>query len=350
MKKFLILNINDPGWSEIISSSYEYDFYHTQSYSALEYPNELILLVAFEGEDFIALPLIIRKIARTVFYDCTSVYGYCGPVSNKPFEFLSGDHIRYFQDELLKYFKARHVVSVFSRLHPLINNQSGIFENFGIIREINSTVAIDLQMPEEQQLKNYRESHRRNIKKSLKEGYSVSEASTQEEIESFVEIYLESMKRLNTDSSYLFGKSYFNKLLNNSEFDTRLLLAKKNDVITGGGVFTITNKIMQYHLGAVGNYFIEDSPLKIVIDQARRIGNELKLDYLHLGGGFSGKSNDSLFYFKSGFSDIRLTFSSWQMIIDEDKYSYLADLFNVNTQEVNGYFPAYRVRKTISVN
>jgi hypothetical protein len=44
--------------------------------------------------------------------------------------------------------------------------------------------------------------------------------------------------------------------------------------------------------------------------------NEIRL--FHLGGGFGGSDEDSLFYFKSGFSDYRCEYKIWQMIVDPE--------------------------------
>jgi hypothetical protein len=343
MKKIEVLGINDRRWIEIVSASNMYDFYHTAAYSMIATSDETVLFVAFWGNDFIALPLVIRSIEGTTYYDITSVYGYCGPISNLKIELLTDDHIYYFQEELWHFFSRKQVISAFVRLHPLLN-QARLFENFGLIKEINKTVAIDLNLSEEQQLKNYRESHSRRIRKLIKTGYSVVEATTEEEIDCFINIYVDSMKRFNTNKYYFFSKYYFHQLLENSEFNSKLLLAKKNNTITAGGIFTFTNRIMQYHLGATKSEYSSESPMKIIIDQARRMGNNLKMEFLHLGGGFGGKSDDSLYYFKSGFSDTRFQYSTWQLIIDKDVYSKLANKFNIELSSQNDFFPIYRTK------
>jgi hypothetical protein len=46
----------------------------------------VLLLAFFFNDDFIALPLIVTAIPNTSFVDCTSVYGYCGPISSLNFE------------------------------------------------------------------------------------------------------------------------------------------------------------------------------------------------------------------------------------------------------------------------
>lgn len=341
IKRFNVLGISDPAWRKIISRTFQHDFYHTWSYSCLVKQDEPVLCVAFKGDDFIAVPLIARKIKGTDFYDCTSVYGYCGPVSNLPFESLSPDHIKYFQTELLKFFKSRQFISVFIRLNPFLD-QAVVFRDFGEIREINKTVAIDLRLPEDKQLEGYRESHSRRIRKLRREGYVVKDASSQAEIDAFIKIYNDSMTRLNADSYLIFSKEYFYKFLDNQCFESKVLLARKDNEITAGAVFAFTDRIIQYHLSGFKDEFRQDAPMKLIIDEARKIGVEKHMDFLHLGGGFSGSSDDSLFYFKAGFSDIRFTFSAWQLITDQSVYASLIDFFKIKIEKSDNYFPVYR--------
>ena len=344
MNRFLVIDISDPRWTDIISSAYQYDFYHTQSYSQLERKHRPILCVAFKNYDFIAIPLIIRKIDGTDLFDCTSVYGYCGPVSNIPFESISKEHILFFQSELLSFFKESHLISVFSRLHPILN-QHLVLENFGIIKEINKTVVIDLTLPKEEQYKRYRKNHRKDIERLRKEGFIVSEASTNSEIDFFIQLYYDLMSRIKAHQSYYFDREYFYQLLNNPNFKAKLLLAKKNNEIAAGGLFTFTNNIIQSHLTCDNIKYRKYSPVKLVFDNARLLGCDLNMKFLHLGGGKHGSSDDSLFNFKAGFSDKRSVYYVWQMIIDEFKYSYLIDFFNIDSHKTSNYFPAYRTKQ-----
>ncbi len=341
MNSFSIIKVTDPRWVEIISLSKQYDFYHTQSYSMLEKTYEPVLCVAFQDSDFIAIPLLLRGIEKTDLFDCTSVYGYCGPVSNLHFENLSKDHISYFQSELFSFFKKSHIVSAFSRLHP-IYNQDPVFQNFGMIRDINKTVAIDLTLPKEEQFGKYRKVHKQLIKKLRENGFVVITASTKYEIDYFIQIYHKLMKRLSADSSYFFEKEYFYQMLDNPCFESKLLLAKRDNEIAGGAIFTLVNGIMQYHLSAETLKFRDQSPTRLIIDEARLLGCEHNMKFLHLGGGVHGNSEDSLFKFKKGFSDLLFDFRGWQLIVDQSKYSYLIDFFGIDTQNTTDYFPVYR--------
>jgi hypothetical protein len=339
MNKFSLIEVNDASWCEIVNKSKQFDFYHSQSYHLLEKENRPVLLVASFGEDFVALPLIIRAIPDTNFFDCTSVYGYCGIISSLEIKNISSNLITYFKEELLCFFKNNHIVSVFSRLHPLVPNDS-FFHDFGIVKEINKTVTIDLSLPSDLQRKQYRKSNKSELNQLRRKGFEVVKAETKEEIDAFISIYHETMNRVDACENYYFNHDYFYTFLKNNCFKSKLLLAKKEGEIVAGAIFTITNNIMQYHLAGTAEAFIKETPMKLIIDEARLLGNEKKLDYLHLGGGVGGSDEDSLFRFKSGFSDYRGEFKIWQMIVDHKKYNELVQQAMVDVNKT--YFPLYR--------
>lgn len=98
---------------------------------------------------------------------------------------------------------------------------------------------------------------------------------------------------------------------------------------------------MQYHLAGTAQGFITHTPMKLILDEARLLGNKLNLDFLHLGGGVGGSDEDSLFRFKSGFSKLRCQYQIWQLIIDNEKYDELVAI--KNTDKNSEFFPLYRV-------
>ncbi|MEO4006317.1 MULTISPECIES: GNAT family N-acetyltransferase [unclassified Flavobacterium] len=338
MVKFSIVEIEDFEWKNIVSKSKQYDFYHTQSYHLLAKENHPVLCVAYFNDDFIALPLIIRDIVGTPYKDCTSVYGYCGPISSMDFNKIPDEIIQSFQNKLLVFFKENNIITAFSRLHPLIANEK-LFDGFGIVKDINKTIAIDLRLSLDEQRKQYRKSNKSELNQLRRKGFQVIESQNKSDVDTFVSIYQETMRRVEASESYFFDKDYFYDFLNNSCFENKLLLAKKDNIITAGAIFTITDKIMQYHLAGTTEAYIKETPMKLILDEARLLGNDLGVDFLHLGGGVGGSDEDSLFRFKSGFSDYRCNYKVWQFIVDPEKYDELVK--NCKVVRTN-FFPLYR--------
>ncbi|WP_268225527.1 lipid II:glycine glycyltransferase FemX [Sinomicrobium oceani] len=340
---FSVLSVKDNEWQQIISKSIIYDFHHTSCYHSLEANSEdkALLFVGTKEGNTIALPLLIRKIPQTDWYDATSAYGYCGPVASKNFDELSPEFIRQFQAELLRYLKKENIISAFSRLHPLMETMP-FFNDFGQVLDLNKTIAIDLTLPLEEQRKDYRKSNKSEINQlKKKKGYSVREIHP-EELKVFVEIYHQTMDRVEAKAYYYFDEDYFKRLLDNPCFNSRLLVAVKDGEIAAGAIFTLTDKIMQYHLAGTRDAYISDTPMKLILDEARLLGNELGLEYLHLGGGVGGSDEDSLYRFKSGFSKNNFQFQVWNLIVDQAKYDQLVAQNNVDVTKAGGFFPLYR--------
>lgn len=342
MNSFSVVDANDVYWDKSLLGSKQYDFYHTSCYHLLEKTGTPYLFVAKSHNDFIALPLILRKIEDTPYWDCTSAYGYCGPVSNLDFQDIPEELFSYFRTQLNQYFRDNNIISAFSRLHPLIIGD-GVFLDMGEVKAINQTVAISLKLSPEEQRMQYRKSNKSEINQLRgKKGFEIKIADSEAEIRKFTEIYQETMTRVEARENYFFDFDYFNSFLNNNCFSSKLLLAMKDGALTAGAIFTITNNIMQYHLAGTTEKYIRDTPMKLIIDHARILGNELKLEYLHLGGGVGGSDEDPLFKFKSGFSDKRCVYRVWQYIADEEKYKEVCEL-KIGNKRVNGnYFPLYR--------
>jgi len=301
----------------------------------------LFLFIVEDESDRIVLPLVKRPIEGTEYYDCSSVYGYAGPLSNKPPKLLSRHLIKGFQQSLKEYCEREKIISVFSRLHPIIE-QSELLIGLGEIEALNKTICIDLDLPPEEQWQQYRKSNKYEIGQLRKAGFVIKKADTQAEIDEFLRIYTDTMKRVNASSMYFFDKEYFYNFLNAKDFESILLLAYKGSEVAAGSIFTITKNIMQYHLAGTDLIFIKDSPMKLIIDEARLLGIKYGLKSLHLGGGVGGQDDDPLYRFKSGFSEKNFRFEVWKYIVDEQKYSEVVREREKQKPLNIKYFPLYR--------
>lgn len=338
---YYIISIDEKElWNGYIQKAAIYDFYHTWYYHSLEKSGKPFLFVYHEKDDFIALPLLKRRIEDTAYFDCTSVYGYAGPVSNVPFQHLEEKVIEGFKQALSTFLESENIVSVFSRLHPLINQQA-LLEHFGGIFNNGRTVAIDLTLTTEEQRLKYRRSIRQKVNQLRRKGFVVKEAVSEEEINEFVRIYNENMIKVNASSYYFFDEQYFFDLLNADDFNSKLLLAYYENKITSGGVVTFSNNIMQFHLAATSNEFLCEAPMKLLFDEAASVGKDMSMRYLHLGGGVGGRE-DSLFDFKAGFSDMYFNFNTWRYIVNMPAYNALVSQFGKNIENNKGRFPLYR--------
>lgn len=344
--KFSVIKVDNPLWNELVEKCHTYDFHHTSCFHRVEcFQEEATLFVAENNEaDFIALPLIIRKISKTNLLDATSIYGYGGPIASKSFDVIPEEFIIFFKESFINYCISNNIISVFSRLHPLINTEE-FFNNFGKIIHLNKTVAIDLTLSLAEQRKHYRKSNKSEINQlKKKKGYTIKLISSddKDDIKEFVDIYHQNMDRVNAKEYYYFDVAYFENLLNNNCFNSSLLVAYKDDKMTAGAIFTETKEIMQYHLAGTKDEYISDTPMKLILDEARLLGTEKKLKFLHLGGGVGGSDEDSLFRFKRGFSKNFFQFNVWNLVVNEKIYQSLVQEKGIKAEDFPNFFPLYR--------
>jgi hypothetical protein len=328
---------NSAQWNEIIRKMNDSDFYHLAEYHRMDKSGIPLLLHYSDDTAAFALPVILRSIEGTAYNDVTSVYGYSGPLSNtsRP----ARESIERFHKSLLHFFDENLVVSVFSRLHPFFRWQEKILEGIGNTLDAGTTVAIDLKLPESEQKRQYARSLKTTINRLKKKNLLVKKAETKAEIEAFVHIYTETMKRVNASPIYFFDNAYFFRFL--ETVPSVLYVAYYEGRIISGSLFTDCNGIIQAHLNATCDDYLYLSPLKYVLDQIRLYGIEKNKNYLHLGGGFAG-NHDTLFEFKSRFSHLYFPFKTWSYIHNRKMYDQLVEDKYGNHWPDSSFFPLYR--------
>ena len=334
--------VDKESWDRHILDFEVSDFYHTYDYHTIAKGNtEPQLLIYREGEVTIALPLLVRKIPNSIFCDATSVYGYPGPLhKNLPLNF---DNTR-FSQTLLEYFKSQNFVTIFSRLNPYITGQHKVIEGIGELEQKGVIVSIDLTKDIAQQ----RREFRRRLKGQLnmaRRHCSIKVADNDEAYQQFVNIYRETMQRLDAKSMYFFDDYYFKTLAKSNSFETKTLLAIHNESgeTIGASMFIYKDSVVHYHLSGSKKEYMSLMPTKLLIDEMRIMATEMGLSNLNLGGGLSG-ANDSLLQFKTSYSKKLLDFFVWKLIVRPDVYK---ELVNENNSIADtGYFPKYRFAET----
>ena len=188
-------------WNAVLEQIEDYDFYHTFDYHNISTnDNETPILLTYTvGDAIVALPLVLRPIEDTLYFDLSSVYGYAGPICNVDVETFDFSN---FKSKFKTYLVANNIVSVFSRLHPYIK-QDQVLDNLGETLSLGDVVNIDVTLPIEQSRMAYGKSNKNQINK-LRKQCEVVKAETKEDILEFVDIYYENMKRLNAKEHYFF--------------------------------------------------------------------------------------------------------------------------------------------------
>ena len=341
-------------WQHILDQCGKYDTYHLpeyhQLYQDMGYGDAFLFV--FNGRNHIAaFPFLLNCLDKLggreycPYTDVSSVYGYPGAITTiSRGDPGSGAFRREFQVELLACLKDLGVVTLFSRLNPLIGT-SWLFQGMCTVCPMSDTVSIDLAKPEERILGDMRENHRYRIKRALRRGVTVVDDSEFSRLSEFIVMYRKTMDRHNADESYYFPADYFSQIRDTMKSSLKLFHAYSSNTIVSSFLFFVNGDIVQYHLSGTPEEFLQFDGPRLIIYQAALWARRIGYRWLHLGGGV-GANEDSLFYFKTGFSPIRHRFELIRMIVNEQVYHDLVNKRTVHmyheSVETQTFFPSYR--------
>jgi hypothetical protein len=347
MTRIDFIRPSDPAWSALLSQALGYDFYHLPAYHEMAEARgegEAVMCAYRDGDFTIAVPLLLRPIkdvqgiADSVALDATSVYGYSGPIVSRP---PSAEVVRRFQIELRRALEERNVVSVFSRLHPLLP-QHECLQGLGWLQPAGATTSINLRLDPQEQRARYRGNHKYGVNKLQRLGVECCAEPDFEHFEDFIDLYHETMQRVGASGYYFFDRAYFDRLRDALGRRLHLYVCCHGGRPICGGLFVHTGEIVQYHLGGTDDRYLKWAPMKLLFDTVRRdfSGNA---SWFHLGGGL-GAQRDSLFHFKSGFGGDEHVFVLWKWVVQEAAYDDLCQRrFGAEQNAGSAFFPRYRM-------
>jgi len=282
---------------------------------------------------------------RDEVYDVVSPYGYPGLLLSDAAR-AAPAFAREAMHRLSETLREMGVCSAFFRMHPLLSD--GLSELFpeGFFTPAGVTVVMDWTVDDRELWKGIREGHQWTIKKCKRLGFVPRMVSLRDHIERVMEIYWETMDRVQAKESYYFGREYFARL-GEMPGQVHCCVVESERQQTAACIFFECGGIVQAHLGGTRSEFLNRSPFHLLLYSAAGWAKSRGNRYLHIGGGVGG-SNDRLLQFKRGFSQALFPFSTLRLITDEGKYRELtkrrAQAANVLVEDVSwrDFFPAYR--------
>jgi len=349
------LELDDPRWSGALARL-PHDFYHRPEYVGLDADWNHARPMAFlarAGEAELFVPYLLRRCeglgpepaGAEPVWDVVSPYGYPGLLLSEAAR-RSPRFAREAVRGLSETLRARGVCSAFFRMHPLLGAGVPALFPEGFFTPGGETVAMDLTLDDRQLWKAVREGHQWTIKKCMRLGFAPRMVSLRDHVDGVMEIYHDTMDRVQARESYYFGREYFARLADVPE-RVHCCLVDWQGRTAAACIFFECGGIVQAHLGGTRSEFLSRSPfhllLYFVAEWARARGNR----YLHMGGGVGG-SNDRLLQFKRGFSPLLFPFWTLRLVTDPKAYRELtmrrARAADVPPEEMAGagFFPAYR--------
>lgn len=349
----------EPSWQQCLNTI-AHDFYHLPGYLQLEaqrYQATPEAIIIRDGGQVFFLPYLIRdcdrfndsKLGRSQIYDVVSPYGYPGMLVNP-----SGQNPGFVKECLNlthDLWRSKNICSAFIRLHPILNSyidSSLSTRDKFVACSQGDVVVVDLSQDIAKIWQQTRGNHRTKINKLRRAGFTAQMVSIDKYLDTFIDIYQETMDRVNATSSYYFTRDYFHGLIDALGTGIHLCIVTTEERVVSAALITEFSGIVQYHLGGTSTEFLDRSPATLMlyaaIEWAKQSGNK----YMNLGGGLGG-SQDSLYHFKAGFSDLSKPFVTLKTIVDNEVYARLTCLraeslgMTLSAIEDNSFFPVYRL-------
>lgn len=282
----------------------------------------------------------IRRIGNNHFdehrwYDISSAYGYGGPLTTtEDPAFLAAAHAAFNQ-----WANDNGIVAEFVRFHPLIGNAAWVDADTVVIPE-RETVSINLENTESSGIQLSSEA-RYMTRRAEASGISVVKHDPSVQFGRFVSLYKDTMRRVNAIDYYFFNSEYFEllqKLICNHGY---LFVAERDGTWVAASLFMKGAKYLHYHLSATDPQMRVPGATNALIAAAAYEGQKEQLIRLHLGGGRTAASKDSLLKFKLSMGTDRHSFKIGKRIRNREAYSALCDLWR---KEFPSLVPAFGSR------
>lgn len=351
-----IFDLSTPHYQSLLQD-FDSDIYHHPGYILAEAHRvdaQANAIYISDGSKHFLLPYLLRKcpehlcesISSRLLYDAASPYGYPGILLNYKAQ-SEPSFVQNSLDLLAKTFQSQNICSAFIRLHPILN--ADVQKNLGNLTVYpgGMTVSIDLGLSEQEQRHQVQSSRRTKVNRCRRRGFcSTISPFSQAHISVFMDIYRDTMDRLNAKHSYYFDQAYYESLICLSPHVFMCLIENESQPICGG-IFTECGSIVQYHLGGTKTEFLPVSPSNLMFDEVRLWAKARGNTVFHLGGGL-GSQQDSLFDFKASFSKQRHQFCTVRLITDPENYQNLvkarARQMDISPDRLldTTFFPAYR--------
>jgi len=314
------------------------DIFYSYDYAQLwaRYMEGKAYFVIFEEDSGrVLMSFIKRRIGESHFYDITSPYGCAGIYwEGKDKSLLLKEFYREFKD----FCHSENIISEFTRIHPYFFDNSIIKENFDYSL-VTYSVFIDLKKDLKEIEKKFRKGHRAIIKKAMREKVKI-EILKEEGVEIFNKLYTQTMERRNASKFYFFPLWLIKEFLKRFGC-SYIFVAYYKDLPVATSMFLGYNKFFHYYLSGFDFNYRKLGASHLIIYEAIKFAKERGFEIIHLGGGMKGK--DSLFLFKSGFSDWYSPYYVYGVIHNKEIYEKLVEeRKNKGSLPKDFYFPLYR--------
>lgn len=324
------------------------DIYFTRKYGKLyeEIENGTVEVFEYNSDiGSISNMFIKREIPNMLYeekcFDIITPYGYGGPiVLSCVDESRKEELVKNYHDEFKKYCFKNNIVAEFIRFHP-INNNAKDFTKVYEVEYVRKTVGTNMKDFDDPIQGEFGKGCRKEIRRAIKKGVTYRIEKSPDCLDTFKEIYYQTMDRNDANSFYYFDNKYFDNIL--KDFKNELLITELifEDKVIASEMYFVSDRLIHAHLlGSLSEYLHLSAGC--LLEYATVLwAKEKGYDYIHHGGGRTNDENDALFKYKKKFGkNTEFDFHIAKKIWDKDKYYKLCETNNVDPDI--DFFPAYR--------
>lgn len=284
-----------------------------------------------EGERHFLLSFHRTRIPGTDYFDIESPYPYGGPICNTD----DTTFILHANSRFGEWCRENSICVEFVRFHPMLRNWRFFT---GRVVDDRPTVWINLQLTDA--FEGYQTRVRTAIRKAERLGVTVEWPAPEGTLSCFMDLYCEAMNAVAADQFYFFPPSYFSKLLTSSKAE--IAFCRYGDRVIGAAIFLADGDLLEYHLSGCTPEGRTYAANNLLIHQAAIRAKERGLARFYLGGGTDSRVDNSLFFFKAGFSDCRAEFKFGARVHITDAYEKLKVRFPTAYENRPGRVLFYR--------
>ena len=337
-------------WNEIVKSFKDWDVYYLFEYAnsfSIHGDGEPLLLYFEENNKRMCYQIIKRNLSKDSrfegliedkYHDITITYGYGGPLTDGNF---NKDEQELYLNDLNNYCKENNIVSLFFRFHPLLENHK-LIEDVTTIQYVHDTIVMNTES-EEVINANLDSKNRNMIRKAIKNNVTI-EIKPISEYKEFMNIYNQTMQRLEAAGYYFFDDPYYESL-NEMKDNACIFYAMYENKVIAASIILYNDKYMHYHLSGSLLEYRNLPATSLILYEAAKWGAKKGIKEFHLGGGL-GKEEDSLYKFKKAFNkNGSIPFYIGCNIFDQEAYDYLKQVRKENDPNFdidNGNLIQYR--------
>ncbi len=316
-------------WDELVRALGVTDVYYSRGYvdasAALVNGTSAYLCHADQG-GAVVFPCVLREDP----VDVITPYGYGGPLAAGSDPPLAAFTARYND-----WCRSRGVVSTFALYHPLARNAQSAQATGFHTNDLAGTVAWDLSGVD--LLAGMHAHHRRAVRRAAGQGLIATVDPDPADLDGFIDLYEQTMRRAGADPFYLFDAEYWNGLV--ADVGLVRVDVRSADELCASVIGFGDGHWLHYHLGGNSEEGRKAGASTLALFELARWGQEEGCAVLHLGGGVGGRA-DSLLAFKQRFAPGGLVPATiGKAVNDADAYSRLT---SSNLIDWDGFFPAYR--------